>query len=188
MNPYIVTRAHHGVQEQISENAAKTFQVTFSRMCIYTPPRHQKPVDWSARGLDDIQIDCQVTFICKRKSLVDGLDELEVTITRSPLQEQRDALWHIMTIDEQQECLYNMKYTKTWSNVKAVTFSVGRNICPFQFLVDTQHDQNSANYTSSPVPGWAAWPMSIFENSRSVFEQSLSLRYACASLTRKFYV
>jgi hypothetical protein len=110
----------------MTDRSIQTCQVTFSRMCTYTPPRAEKPVCWSARGLDDIQIDCQVTFICERKSLVDGLDELEVTITRSPRQEQRDELWHIMTIDEQQACLCNMKYTKTWSNVKVVIFSLIR--------------------------------------------------------------
>ena len=193
MNPYIVrapTRAHHVVQEQISENAAKTCQVRFSRMCIYTLPRAEKPDDWIARGLDEIQINCEVTFIFKRerKSLVDGLGELEVTITRSPLPEQPDELWLSMTIEEQNACLRNMEYTKTWSNVKQVKIFLGRSICPFKFIQDTEHDQNSVHYTPSPLPGWAAGPMPIFKNSRYVFEQSLSLRYEGDTKAENFYV
>ncbi len=100
-----------GIRDQILEHAAITLTGSCVKWVDFTEPPEDvttTKADWNDRGLDWLSVECRCTWIFKRKrkSIEDCTQagELEVTIKREVLPEQRSVYWKKMTEEEQNAC------------------------------------------------------------------------------------
>ena len=172
-----------GIRDQILANAAITLTGSLLRDFdfIEGPPEGVTTdrVEWKARGLNWLCVECRITWIFKRKrkSIEDARGELEVTIKREVLPEQTSVYWKKMTVVEQNACVSNLMYEKTWSNVDSIIIqllSEADSTYCFRFFCD-----DSENSTQDlDAPPWAKWSLTQAEGVRTPFETELLLNYS----------
>jgi hypothetical protein len=134
--------------------------------------------DWEERGLEDMFVECQITWIFKRKrkSIDDSNGELEVTITRSVLPKQTCVWWQRLTIEEKNACVRNLKYDRTWSKVLSITIFCSNNSQLYSYKL--KHLDDEGNETVDDAPTWATWSEYRVNSMRPMFEESLSLMHS----------
>jgi hypothetical protein len=173
-----------GIRDQILANAAITLTGSLLRNFdfIEGPPEGVTTdrVEWKARGLNWLSVECRCTWIFKRKrkSIEDctRTGELEVTIKREVLPKQRSVYWNKMTEEEQNACSRKLMYEKTWSNVDSIIMqlhSQADETYRFQFFCD--NDEHSTQDLDAPL--WATWSLTQCADVRTAFETELFLNY-----------
>jgi hypothetical protein len=160
------------VKQQILEHAAVTETVSYSQW-VSRPLGAETPYD--DRRLEDMQVECQITWIFKRhrKNIKNAHGKLDVTIKRSLKSQQTCIWWKRLTREEKNACERNLQYEQTWFNVQTLFMTAGSwNQYEFEFYVGDENQE----WTWTKAPVWAQWAKQREENTRNMFQEKLSLQ------------
>jgi hypothetical protein len=159
------------VHQQILDHAAVTCDASYTQWFVWSL-EPETPDD----DPDDIQVQCQITWIFKRhrNNIKDAHGKLEVTIKRSLLPTQTSVWWQDLTDAEKLTCKTNLEYENTWSDVQRIVLRHRGLWQRYNFEFEVRDTEGRA--AVSQAPSWAHWSADRETNARPTFADKLLLK------------